>query len=280
MSLPRAVAESDGDGTPGTAPTAPLTPAQVRRSDPIPIEVQNLHKSYGSVEVLRGIDLTVHDGEVVVIVGASGSGKSTLLRCLNHLEVPSKGSVKILGEEIARKRVHLAKVRRQIGMVFQHFELFPHRTAIENVMEGPRFVLGVGKGDARTRASALLAKVGVLHRADLYPSQLSGGEKQRVAIARALALEPRILLFDEPTSSLDPELKGEVLDAMLKLAYEGMTMVVVTHEMAFARRVANRAVFIDGGVIIEQGSPVDILRAPASERLKRFLNVIYWGEAP
>ena len=247
---------------------------------PIPIDIRDLCKSFGSVEVLRGIDLRVGDGDVVVLVGPSGSGKSTLLRCLNHLEIPTRGSVRVLGEEIARKRVDLVKIRRQIGMVFQHFELFPHRTALQNVMAGPRVVLGLSKEEARATATELLNRVGLVHHADQYPSQLSGGEKQRVAIARALALDPKIMLFDEPTSSLDPELKGEVLDTMLKLAEDGMTMVIVTHEMAFARRVADRAVFIDGGVIVEEGVPAHILREPATERLRRFLNVIFWGENP
>lgn len=249
-----------------------------RSSGMIAVEVRSLYKSFGAVEVLKGIDLKVDEGEVVVIVGRSGSGKSTLLRCLNLLERPTSGSVSILGEEITSGRSNLFEVRRQIGMVFQHFELFPHRTAIENVMEGPYIVLGVGKAEARRLASALLEKVGLSHRADQYPNQLSGGEKQRVAIARALALNPRIMLFDEPTSSLDPELKGEVLDTMLQLALEGMTMVVVTHEMTFARRVANRALFIDDGVVVEQGNPEDILRDPSTEQLKRFLNVLFWGE--
>ena len=242
------------------------------------IEVDDLHKHFGSVEVLKGIDLEIPEGEVVVIVGRSGSGKSTLLRCLNLLERPTSGRVRVLGEEITSGGVSLSRLRRKIGMVFQHFELFPHRTAVENVMAGPYIVLGMPKAEARGIASALLDKVGLSHRADQYPNQLSGGEKQRVAIARALALNPKIMLFDEPTSSLDPELKGEVLDTMRELAFEGMTMVVVTHEMTFARRVANRAVFIDQGVVVEQGPPERVLRAPATEPLKRFLNVLFWGE--
>ncbi len=251
-----------------------------RSTGAVAVEVRDLHKYFGPVEVLKGIDLDVDEGEVVVIVGRSGSGKSTLLRCLNLLERPTSGSVRILGEEITANRVSLSNLRRRIGMVFQHFELFPHRTAIENVMEGPYAVLGMAKAEARDIASVLLEKVGLSHRADQYPNQLSGGEKQRVAIARALALSPQIMLFDEPTSSLDPELKGEVLDTMRLLAQEGMTMVVVTHEMTFARRVANRALFIDEGVVVEQGRPDDILRNPSTEHLKRFLNVIFWGEDP
>ena len=244
----------------------------------IAIEANDLHKHFGPVEVLKGIDLEITEGEVVVIVGRSGSGKSTLLRCLNLLERPTSGTIRVLGEEITSGRVSLSRLRRKIGMVFQHFELFPHRTAIENVMAGPYIVLGTTKAEARVIASDLLDKVGLSHRAEQYPNQLSGGEKQRVAIARALALNPKIMLFDEPTSSLDPELKGEVLDTMRELAYEGMTMVVVTHEMIFARRVANRAIFIDQGVVVEHGPPEQVLRTPATEPLKRFLNVLLWGE--
>ena len=242
------------------------------------IEVHDLHKHFGPVEVLKGIDLEIEEGEVVVIVGRSGSGKSTLLRCLNLLERPTSGSVRVLGDEITSGGVSLSKLRRNIGMVFQHFELFPHRTALENAMAGPYIVLGMKKTEARDVAMALLEKVGLSHRAEQYPNQLSGGEKQRVAIARALALNPRIMLFDEPTSSLDPELKGEVLDTMRQLAHEGMTMVVVTHEMTFARRVANRAVFIDQGVVVERGPPEEVLLNPTSEPLKRFLNILLWGE--
>ena len=242
------------------------------------VEVGQLRKRFGDVEVLKGIDLSIWEREVVVIVGASGSGKSTLLRCLNLLEQPSSGSVKVFGQELTCSRPNLSELRRQIGMVFQSFELFPHRTAIENVMEGPRFVLRQPKQAAFLTARALLDKVGMSHRADQYPRNLSGGEKQRVAIARALALNPRIMLFDEPTSALDPELKGEVLDTMKALAVEGMTMVVVTHEMAFARRVADRVVFIDEGMIVEEGDPGIILRNPSTARLKKFLNILYWDD--
>lgn len=241
------------------------------------VEVRQLRKQFGDTEVLRGIDLNVREGEVVVIVGASGSGKSTLLRCLNLLEQPTSGSVRVFGQDLTGKEPNSLKLRRSIGMVFQNFELFPHRTAIENVMEGPRFVLRQPKHTAFATAQSLLNKVGMLHRADQYPKNLSGGEKQRVAIARALALNPRIMLFDEPTSALDPELKGEVLDTMRALAVEGMTMVVVTHEMNFARRVADRVVFIDEGVIVEEGIPGDILLKPSTARLKKFLNILYWG---
>ena len=243
------------------------------------VQVRDLHKSFGSVEVLKGISFDVKQGEVAVIIGPSGSGKSTLLRCLNLLETPTSGQVFTLGTEVTSPKVDLPKVRRDIGMVFQHFELFPHRTALDNVAEGPRYVLRRSRGESRARARELLEKVGLAHRADQYPSQLSGGEKQRVAIARALALDPKIMLFDEPTSALDPELKGEVLDTMLKLAVEGMTMVVVTHEMAFARRVASHAIFVDEGVVMEEGSPQEILTHPSTERLDRFLNLIYWGDA-
>ncbi len=243
-----------------------------------PIQVRDLHKSFGDHEVIRGVDLDVAEGEVVTIIGPSGSGKSTLLRCLNLLEVPTSGSVRILGQEITAKGVKLAQVRRQVGMVFQSFNLFPHMTALENVMEGAVTVLGMDKREARSRAAALLEKVGVAERAEEKPSRLSGGQQQRVAIARALALEPKIMLFDEPTSALDPELRGEVLDSMKQLAAEGMTMVVVTHEMSFAERVADRVVFIDEGVICEQGQPKEVLQNPSSERLQRFLSVLLWGD--
>lgn len=259
------------------AETGNLQLAQASGS-PVLVEVRSLRKRFGDIEVLRGIDLSVREGEVVVILGASGSGKSTLLRCLNLLESPSSGSVVVLGNELTGSVPNLSELRQHVGMVFQSFELFPHRTAIENVMEGPRFVLRRSKEEAFRVARTLLQKVGMEHRADQYPRNLSGGEKQRVAIARALALNPRIMLFDEPTSALDPELKGGVLDAMRALAVEGMTMLVVTHEIAFARRVADRVVFIDEGVIVEQGHPDDILQRPSTERLQKFLNILFWGD--
>jgi ABC-type polar amino acid transport system ATPase subunit len=242
------------------------------------VEITNLRKSYGSVEVLKGVDLHVEEGKVVCLIGKSGSGKSTLLRCINLLERPSSGAIRFRGEDIVAIRArNLPRIRRKIGMVFQHFELFPHRSALENVMEGPRVVLGKSRRESRDLAMHLLDKVGLTHRADQYPASLSGGEKQRVAIARALALSPEVMLFDEPTSALDPELKGEVLDTMLSLAQEGMTMVVATHEMSFAKRVGGHIVFLDQGVVAEEGDPETVLSRPNSERLRKFLNVLYWG---
>jgi polar amino acid transport system ATP-binding protein len=243
----------------------------------IAIEIRNLHKSFGTHEVLRGINLRVLKGEVVTIIGPSGSGKSTLLRCMNLLEKPTSGSVRALGMDLTRGKTKLAAVRRRVGMVFQSFNLFPHMTALQNVAEGPRTVLKANRKDAEQLAHQLLAKVGVSDKAHQRPNQLSGGQQQRVAIARALAMNPEVLLFDEPTSALDPELRAEVLEVMRDLAGEGMTMVVVTHEMGFARKVSSRALFIDGGVVVEEGPPVHMLRQPQSDRLKRFLNLIFWG---
>lgn len=242
------------------------------------IEATNLHKQFGQNEVLRGIDLTVHLGEVLVLVGPSGSGKSTLLRCLNMLEIPTNGTVRVLGNVVTAKGADLNLLRREVGMVFQHFNLFPHMSVVENVMEGQRTVLHRSKDEARAFAIEMLDKVGLAHRADARPGQLSGGQQQRVAIARALAMKPKVMLFDEPTSALDPELKGEVLDVMLNLAVEGMTMIVVTHEMGFAKKIADRVVFLDGGVIVESGDPKQVLRHPETERLQRFLNVLFWGD--
>jgi len=242
------------------------------------IDVRNLHKSFRDNEVLRGIDLTVGTGEVLVLIGPSGSGKSTLLRCLNMLEKPTSGTVWVLGQEVTARSAKLSRIRRDIGMVFQHFNLFPHMSVLDNVIEGQRTVLHRGREEARCTALQMLEKVGLPEKASARPSQLSGGQQQRVAIARALAMQPKIMLFDEPTSALDPELKGEVLDTMLGLANEGMTMVVVTHEMAFAKKVADRAIFLDGGLIVEGGRPREMLRHPSSDRLHRFLNVLFWGE--
>jgi polar amino acid transport system ATP-binding protein len=242
------------------------------------IEIADLRKSFGDNEILHGIDLVVCRGEVVTIIGPSGSGKSTLIRCINLLEKPTSGSIRALGMDLMNVGVRLPALRRRVGMVFQAFNLFQHMTALENVAEGPRTVLGMKRGPAEALAKELLIKVGVEAKAEQRPSQLSGGQQQRVAIARALALKPDVMLFDEPTSALDPELRGEVLEVMQSLAAEGMTMVVVTHEMAFARKVANRAVFIDKGLIVEQGAPKEMLRSPKTERLQRFLNLVFWGE--
>ncbi|MEP7241566.1 MAG: amino acid ABC transporter ATP-binding protein [Devosia sp.] len=242
------------------------------------VEVVDLRKNFGEVEVLRGVSLSVNRGEVVTIIGPSGSGKSTLLRCLNLLEVPTSGSVEVLGTNLMGTRVSLPLLRRRIGMVFQSFNLFPHLSVLENVAEGPRTILGRPRDETDNLARDLLAKVGIVGKDDRRPDQLSGGQQQRVAIARALAMHPEIMLFDEPTSALDPELRAEVLEVMRDLAAEGMTMVVVTHEMAFARKVANRALFIDGGIVVEEGDPTGMLREPRTERLQRFLNNIFWGQ--
>jgi len=243
------------------------------------IEVRNLDKSFGDLQVLRGIDLNIRRGEVVVIIGPSGSGKSTLLRCLNRLEDPTSGSVKIDGVDITTRNVNLPRVRRQVGMVFQHFNLFPHMTALENVMEGPRTVLHMSRSDAECLAQGLLVKVGLADKANGKPANLSGGQQQRVAIARALAMNPDAMLFDEVTSALDPELVGEVLNVMRKLADEGMTMVVVTHEMSFARRVADRVVFLDQGLLVEEGPPDRIFHRAGHERTRQFLDQLHWDIA-
>ena len=248
------------------------------------VEAVGIHKSFGHVEVLRGIDLTVAPGEVACVIGPSGSGKSTFLRCINHLETIDSGSMSVAGELIGYRRrgekLHelreseVARQRRDIGMVFQRFNLFPHMTALQNVMEAPCTVRGTAKKAARESALALLDRVGLATRCDNYPSQLSGGQQQRVAIARALAMEPRLMLFDEPTSALDPELVGEVLDVMRGLARDGMTMVVVTHEMGFAREVADSLVFMDEGRIVEAGVPREVLADPRHERTRAFLSKV------
>ncbi|MGI5126441.1 amino acid ABC transporter ATP-binding protein [Pseudonocardia sp. CA-107938] len=248
------------------------------------VEATQIHKSFGHVEVLRGIDLTVQPGEVACVIGPSGSGKSTFLRCINHLETIDAGTMrvdgKLIGYREAGGKLHelreneVAAQRRDIGMVFQRFNLFPHMTAIENVMEAPRTVRRTPRAQAREQALALLTRVGLADRCDNYPGQLSGGQQQRVAIARALAMEPRLMLFDEPTSALDPELVGEVLDVMRELAASGMTMVVVTHEMGFAREVGDTLVFMDEGVIVESGNPREVLTNPQHERTKAFLSKV------
>lgn len=235
------------------------------------VKVVGLEKSFGTLKVLHDINFEVKKGEVVVLIGPSGSGKSTLLRCLNRLEEPSGGSILIRNEEITGKKARLHHLRRDIGMVFQQFNLFPHMTALANVMEGPRTVLKLDRVECERRGRELLAKVGLAEKADARPATLSGGQQQRVAIARALAMKPHIMLFDEATSALDPELVGEVLGVMRALADEGMTMVVVTHEMGFAERVADRVVFMDGGYIVEQGKPGELFRNPREERTRKFL---------
>ncbi len=238
------------------------------------IKISNLSKSFGKLEVLKNINLSVDEKEVVVLIGASGSGKSTLLRCLNFLEVAERGDIVIDSEKIDLAKTNLNKVREKVGMVFQHFNLFPHKTVIENIIEAPIFVRKETKEAASSKAMTLLKKVGLEDKANYYPEQLSGGQKQRVAIARALAMEPNVMLFDEPTSALDPELVGEVLQVMKDLARDGMTMVIVTHEMGFAKEVADRVIMLADGNIIEEGHPNDIFVNPKHERTKRFLNQI------
>ncbi len=237
------------------------------------IQISGLHKSYGKFEALRGIDLEIAQGEVVVVVGPSGSGKSTLIRCINLLEDYQGGEVRVDGEKVVRGRA-LARVRAEVGMVFQSFNLFPHLSALRNVALGPLRVRGMPRRDAEERARALLAKVGLAEHADKLPGQLSGGQQQRVAIARALAMEPKVLLFDEPTSALDPEMVGEVLAVMQALAHTGVTMVIVTHEMGFARRVADRVVFMEAGLVVEQGTPEAFFSAPREPRTRAFLQAI------
>lgn len=238
------------------------------------LQIQGLNKWYGDLQVLKGIDLEVKRGEVVVIIGASGSGKSTLLRCVNFLEKSKKGKIYISGKLVKHQEKQLNKVRQELGMVFQHFNLFPHMTVAGNVMEGMVQVKGLPKVEARKKAEKLLQRVGLEDKADVYPAMLSGGQKQRVAIARALAMEPKIMLFDEPTSALDPELVGEVLAVMTKLAQEGMTMLVVTHEMWFAKEVADRVIFMDDGIILEEATPEKMFSAPENERTQAFLKQI------
>ena len=245
------------------------------------IEIKNIHKTFGNNTILRGIDLNIQKGQVVVILGPSGSGKTTFLRCLNALEMPEQGTIKFENEQSLAvdfgdnptKKAILA-LRRKSGMVFQNYNLFPHKTAVENVMEGPVFVQGKSVAQAKQEAMALLAKVGLADKAELYPYQLSGGQQQRVGIARALAIQPELMLVDEPTSALDPELVQDVLNTMKELANEGWTMVVVTHEIKFALDVADVVVVMDGGEIVEQGSPKALFENPQHERTKRFLHQI------
>ncbi|MFW5498992.1 MULTISPECIES: amino acid ABC transporter ATP-binding protein [unclassified Maridesulfovibrio] len=238
------------------------------------IEIKNLHKSFGKLEVIKGIDLKVESGEVVCVIGPSGSGKSTVLRCINKLEEPTSGTIIVDGHDIMAPSTNINEVRAEAGMVFQQFNLFPHMTILENVTLGPVKVRNMSKSDADELGLKLLDKVGLKDKARNYPEQLSGGQKQRVAIARSLALKPKVILFDEPTSALDPELVGEVLEVMQKLAKEGMTMIVVTHEMGFAKEVADRLIFIDEGIIQEEGDPVEVFANPKNPRLKDFLGKV------
>jgi polar amino acid transport system ATP-binding protein len=236
------------------------------------VEIRDLHKSFGPLEVLKGIDFEVGQGEVVCVIGPSGSGKSTLLRCVDLLEEPTAGKIWVNGVEMTDPDVEIDAVRRGIGMVFQSFNLFPHLTVLKNLTIAQRRVLRRGRAEAERIARANLERVGLTDKADAFPAQLSGGQQQRAAIARSLSMEPKLMLFDEPTSALDPELVGDVLTVMRQLAEDGMTMMVVTHEMAFARDVADRVVFMDGGVVVEQGPPQDVLGAPKHERTRAFLS--------
>jgi len=248
------------------------------------VKAEGVHKRFGRLEVLKGIDLKVEPSEVMCLLGPSGSGKSTFLRCINHLEKINSGRLAVDGQLVGYResagKLHelreseVARQRAQIGMVFQQFNLFPHMTALENVIEAPTRVLKVGRDEARERARALLGQMNLSDKADVYPAQLSGGQQQRVAIARALAMRPKLMLFDEPTSALDPELVGDVLDAMRQLAKDGMTMIVVTHEMGFAREVADSVVFMDGGVVVESGKPAQVLSHPRHERTRAFLSKV------
>ena len=248
---------------------------------PEAIRIENLHKSFGALEVLKGVSLRACEGDVVAIIGGSGSGKSTMLRCINFLETPSSGKIVIGGEEVGMRadgapsdRRQIERLRQRLGMVFQQFNLWTHKTVLENLIEVPVHVLGVPKDEAVARAKTLLARVGLAEKADVYPAFMSGGQQQRAAIARALAVEPRAMLFDEPTSALDPEMIKEVLDTMISLAEEGMTMLCVTHEMGFAQAVANRVIFMDQGQIVEQNEPKEFFNNPQSDRTKLFLSQI------
>lgn len=238
------------------------------------IKIDNITKSFGQLEVLKGISTEIGKGEVVAIIGPSGSGKSTLLRCMNLLEVPTTGRVIIDGEDITAPKADVLKVRQKIGMVFQHFHLFPHMTVLNNLTYAPIKVKGMSKAEAESKARELLGRVGLSDKADVYPSRLSGGQKQRVAIARSLVMEPQIMLFDEPTSALDPEMVKEVLEVMKGLAHTGMTMAIVTHEMRFAEEVSDRILFIDNGKLVEETPPQEFFRSPKSERAKQFLEKV------
>jgi len=238
------------------------------------IKIEQITKSFGQLEVLKGISTEIGKGEVVAIIGPSGSGKSTLLRCINLLEVPTTGKIIINGQAITDPKANVMQIRQQIGMVFQHFHLFPHMTVLGNLTYAPMKVKGMSKDKAEKKAKELLARVGLSDKADVYPSRLSGGQKQRVAIARSLVMEPQIMLFDEPTSALDPEMVKEVLEVMKGLADTGMTMAIVTHEMRFAEEVADRILFLDGGRLVEEAAPADFFHHPTSERAKQFLEKV------
>ncbi|HHY16905.1 MAG TPA: amino acid ABC transporter ATP-binding protein [Firmicutes bacterium] len=238
------------------------------------VTVEHLHKRFGDLHVLRGVNLEVHKGEVVVVIGPSGSGKSTFLRCINHLEQPTAGEIHIDGINLEDGQVNINEIRQTVGMVFQQFNLFPHLTVLENVTLAPVRVLNMEKKTAERLGRELLGKVGLADKEKSYPNQLSGGQKQRVAIARALAMKPKLMLFDEPTSALDPEMIGEVLAVMKQLALDGMTMIVVSHEMGFAREVADRVVFMDSGLLVEEGKPLEFFRNPKHERNRAFLSKI------
>ena len=238
------------------------------------IRIKDLKKKYGNLEVLKGISTVVKEGEVISVIGPSGSGKSTFLRCINRLEEPTSGEIRINGKNILERGADINKIREEVGMVFQHFNLYPHKTVLENITLGPIKLRKVSKQEAEKLAMELLEKVGLADKRDVYPNKLSGGQKQRVAIARALAMNPKIILFDEPTSALDPEMIGEVLEVMKELAHAGMTMIVVTHEMGFAKNVANRVFFMDGGYILEDAKPSELFENPKTERAKEFLDKV------
>jgi polar amino acid transport system ATP-binding protein len=247
---------------------------QLNQNDNVAIKVEDLYKSFGQLQVLQGISVEIPKGEVVAIIGPSGSGKSTFLRCLNLLEVPTSGKIYVDGIEITAHQTDVRKIRQNIGMVFQHFNLFPHKTVLKNIMYAPMQVKGISEQEARNIGMDLLSKVGLENKADVYPSRLSGGQKQRVAIARALAMKPDMMMFDEPTSALDPEMVKEVLTVMGDLAKSGMTMAIVTHEMGFAREVANRIIFLDGGQLAEDAPPAEFFSSPQCDRAKQFLDNI------
>ncbi len=245
--------------------------AQTQTADSPMIRIENVHKSFGSLDVLRGVTADVRRGEMVCLIGSSGSGKTTLLRCMNLLEIPTSGQIWISGKEITAKGVSMPEVRRETGMVFQHFNLFPHMTVLKNIMLAPMKVRRAGRAEAETTAMSLLAKVGLSDKAHAYPRQLSGGQQQRVAIARAMAMKPEVLLFDEATSALDPEMTGEVIKVMRRLSDDGMTMMVVTHEMGFAREAAHRVMYLHGGQVVEYDRPEVIFGSPRDPRTKQFL---------